>query len=364
MKKIVFVGQTPPPYGGQAIMIEKILQGNYTGVKLFHVRMAFSKEMNEIGKANISKVFHLFNVIAKIIYYRIVKGANTLYYPPAGPDKVPVIRDIIILVSTRWLFKKTIFHYHAGGVSEMSINSPILKWLYNKAYKKADCAILLSELNPADGRNLEAKKQVVIPYGIEDNYDQTFPLKTNKGPVQLLFVAIIKETKGILVLLEACKIAANKGLDFKLNVMGKFESGEFEKQVKDLIEEFGIKDKVEFLGVLSGRKKFEAFHQADVFCFPTFFESETFGVVLLEAMQFSLPLIGTRWRGIPSIIKEGETGYIVEPKNALDFSQKLEVLIKDPELRKKMGEKGRDNFLKNYTLSVFHKQMEKVFSEC
>lgn len=364
MRKIVFVGQTPPPFGGQAIMIEKILQGNYNGVKLYHVRLAFSKEMNEIGKANISKVFHLFTIIAKIIYYRITKGASILYYPPAGPDKVPVIRDILILVSTRWLFKKTIFHYHAGGLSEMQISSPVFKWLYNMAYRKADCAILLSELNPSDGKNLDAKKEVVIPYGIEDNYNESFPKKARSETVQLLFVAIIKESKGILVLLEACKLLKEKGFDFKLNVMGKFESPDFEEKVKALIEEWKLKDKVEFLGVLSGRKKFEAFHQADIFCFPTFFESETFGVVLLEAMQFSLPLVGTRWRGIPSIIKEGSTGYIVEPKSALAFSQKLELLIKDPELRKTLGEKGRETFLSNYSLSTFHANMENLFLSC
>ena len=76
MRKIVFVGQTPPPFGGQAIMIEKILQGTYKDVLLYHVRMSFSKEMDEIGKASLSKVFHLFNIIAKIYYFRIFKRAN------------------------------------------------------------------------------------------------------------------------------------------------------------------------------------------------------------------------------------------------------------------------------------------------
>ena len=63
MKKVVFVGQTPPPYGGQALMIQRIKEGHYDGVQLFHVRMAFSKEMDEIGKASFFKVVHLFKVV-------------------------------------------------------------------------------------------------------------------------------------------------------------------------------------------------------------------------------------------------------------------------------------------------------------
>lgn len=361
MIRVAFVGQTPPPFGGQAIMIEKALKGNYTKVKLFHIRMAFSKEMDEIGKANMFKVFHLFSVIARIYYTRIFKRATTLYYPPAGPDKVPVIRDIIILLSTRWLFKKVIFHFHAGGVSEMKINSLFFRTLYKAAYYNADCSIILSSLNPQDGTNLKAKKQVVMPYGIEDNFEGNFTKTKHSGPVKLLFVAIIKESKGILVLLESCKLLKEKGKDFRLQVMGKFESKEFEKKVKEQIAEWNIGDRVEFLGVLSGQKKFEAYNNADVFCFPTFFESETFGVVLLEAMQFSLPIVATRWRGIPSIITEGENGFLVEPKDAHALTDKLDKLITNEDLRLSIGQKGRHLFLSKFKLNVFHEQMEQLF---
>ena len=48
MVRILVVGQTPPPYGGQAIMIERMLQHEYTHAKLFHVRMVFSSEIDEI----------------------------------------------------------------------------------------------------------------------------------------------------------------------------------------------------------------------------------------------------------------------------------------------------------------------------
>ena len=182
-------------------MIENILSGNYPSVKLYHVRMAFSKEMDEIGKFSFSKIIHLIWLVLMITKFRILKNAQILYYPPAGPDKVPVFRDIAILASTRWMFKKTIFHFHAGGVSELEFKSSVLKALYNIAYKKPDCAILLSDLNPPDGERLEAKKQKVIPYGIKDFSGRFNAIKKNNGPPVILYVGVIKQSNGILVLL-------------------------------------------------------------------------------------------------------------------------------------------------------------------
>lgn len=361
--KITFVGQTPPPYGGQAIMIEKILQGSYEHAELYHVRMAFSKEMDQIGKASLSKIFHLFTVIMKIMFTRITKGASVLYYPPAGPDKTPVLRDIIILLCTRWMFKRTIFHFHAGGVSQLKL-AGALKWLYTLAYQSPDVAILLSELNPPDGKALNAKKEFIVPYGIEDNFEPSLKTNASNSVPVLLFVAIIKETKGILVLLEACKQIKEKGLRFRLEVMGKFESSEFEASTRSMVESLGLAENVTFLGVLSGKDKFSAFGKADVFCFPTFFESETFGVVLLEAMQFSLPLIGTRWRGIPSIINDHSNGLIVEPKNAMQLANAIEQLLKDETLRKTFGQQSRKDYEEHFTLQKFHQQMDQVFRSC
>ena len=344
-------------------MIEKILTGQYDNIKLYHVRMSFSKDMNEIGKASFSKVLHLFSVIFKIYYYRIFKNAPYLYYPPAGPDKVPVLRDIVILLSTRWMFKKIIFHFHAGGLSEMKIESGFFRFLFKLAYERSDCSILLSELNPPDGKNLKSRKTIVLPYGIEDHFKpELVPLK--KDITTILFVAIIKESKGILVLLEACKNIKSKGIDFKLDVMGRFESSEFEFVVKEFVRSAGLVTNVSFLGVLSGKMKLAAYANADIFCFPTFFESETFGVVLLEAMQFELPVVATRWRGIPSIIENEKNGFLVEVREINELQEKLELLLLDLPLRKMMGKQGRQIFKSRYTLKEFQKKMEEIFREC
>ena len=224
--KILIVGQTPPPRGGQAVMIERLVESRLAGVELIHVRMAFSSEMSEIGRVRFAKILHLFALVARIFYHRFANGVRTLYYPPAGPDRVPMIRDLVILLSTRWLFDKTILHFHAGGVSELYDRLPAWQqWLFRKAYFGADAAIRLSELTPDDARRLEAQREFVIPNGIDDpspglDVWQAEPASGPDAPLRLLYVGVVRESKGVLVLIEACGKLAEHGTPFQLEDHG------------------------------------------------------------------------------------------------------------------------------------------------
>ncbi len=133
--KVLVVGQTPPPFHGQAFMIESFVTSELANVQLIHVRMKFSSHVNDLGRIRVSKILHLFGLVARIIYHRFADGVRILYYPPAGSYHVPMYRDIFILNCTRWLFDKTVFHFHAGGVSEMYDRLPAWqRWLYRRAF--------------------------------------------------------------------------------------------------------------------------------------------------------------------------------------------------------------------------------------
>lgn len=357
------VGQTPPPYGGQAIMIENMLRANFSNVRFFHLRMAFSSDMNEVGKFKITKVIKLIQLISAIYYFRLRHGITALYYPPAPPQKVPMLRDVIILNSTRWLFKTTVFHFHAAGISEMHHQTRgMLRKLYERAYFYPEISIRLSEYNPEDGKYLRTKKEFLVPNGLDDIAGPFLNVvKENKRCV-LLSVGVICESKGTLVLLESARILASTGYQFTLHFMGRFESKAFQETVYGFIQEHNLKNYVEFIGVQTGEQKQRTFSQADIFCFPTFFEAETFGLVALEAMQFKLPVVASRWRGVPSVVKDQVNGFLVSPKNANEFAEKIEILLKDPLLRKQMGEEGRKLFIQKFTKEKFTQNLQKAFS--
>ena len=344
-------------------MIENMLRAKFTKVKFFHLRMAFSSDMEEVGKFKVGKILKLLQLILAIYYYRFRFNVNTLYYPPAPPQKVPMLRDVIILNSTRWLFKTIIFHFHAAGISEMhSSLRGLMKNLYERAYFYPEVCIRLSEFNPEDGKYLKTKREFIVPNGLDDLAGPYLHLPKKEEEPVLLSVGVLCESKGVLVLLESAHILAKRKINFKLQFMGRFESEEFRARVLNFIEANKLGSFVEFLGVRTGEHKCQAFTQADIFCFPTFFEAETFGLVALEAMQFRLPVVASRWRGVPSVVSDQQSGFLVPPQNALAFADKLEILIKNPALRVQMGNKGREIYMKKFTSEKHFELLENAFS--
>lgn len=363
VNKILVIGQTPPPIGGQAVMIQKLIERKYSNAQLYHIRMAFSKEMSDQGQVQFFKIIHLFSIIFNIYYLRISKNIKTLYYPPSGPDKVPIYRDIIILLLTRWMFKKTIFHFHASGISEIwgSLNV-IEKMFFRLAFFKADIAIALSSYVPKDGEFLLAKKCIIIPYGIEDNNSHMPVEKNNSVPIKILFVGLLKESKGEFILIEACKILQRKNIDFLVDIAGDFGSLEIKNRFFALLSNYELEQKVLYKGIIRGTEKSTVFSNADIFCFPSYFESEAFPVVLLEAMQFGLPIISTQWRGIPGMVTDADNGFLVKIKDALAVAEKLEILINDKKLRNEMGKRSREIYLQKFTINKFYDNIDKCFA--
>ena len=91
--------------------------------------------------------------------------------------------------------------------------------------------------------------------------------------------------------------------------------------------------------------------------FPTFYHNECFPLVLLEAMEHGLPCISTTEGGIPGIVDDGKTGFLVPKHDVAVLADKILLLLNDSVLRSNMGKVGREKFEKEFTLEVFEKRM-------
>ncbi|MEQ9443795.1 MAG: glycosyltransferase family 4 protein [Cyclobacteriaceae bacterium] len=362
MKKILVVGITPPPYGGQAMMTERLIQARFEGLKLYLVRMAFSKSMSSVGNFELGKVFHMVEIVIKAAYFRFRYNIPTLYYMPGGSSFTPVARDIFILFFLRMLFSKTIFHFRAAGVSEIVDQQPaLLRQLAKYVYRRPDLSIHLSDLNPDDGGYFNAKKIAIVPNGLEDGAQEHLPIqRTQKASVTILYVGVIQETKGVMVLLEAARMLKEQAI--KVTLVGDFASQSFKDTVTTYCHDHGLENTVHFPGVKKGNEKWQYFLEADIFCFPSFFEAESFGNVVVEAMMFELPVVATRWRGIPSIVDDQETGLLVPVQDAALTANALNQLINDASLRMQLGKAGRKKYDAKYQVDAFICRMEQALS--
>lgn len=180
-----------------------------------------------------------------------------------------------------------------------------------------------------------------------------------KDKMNVLFLSNMIAEKGVLTIVEAAKVLHEKGLDIVFHFVGKW-SDISEDMFQKAIAEYHL-GKVCFAhGGKYGKEKDAYWDAADVFVFPTFYHNECFPLVLLEAMQHHLPCISTTEGGIPGIIDDGETGFLIEKHDSRALADKLEYLITHQDVCKEMGEKGYLKFMNEFTLKKFEERMTEI----
>lgn len=358
--RVLLLAQTPPPHHGQALMLEHLAHAKLSRVRLVHVRMAFSTTTRTVGRFELRKLAHLITVIARAVRARLRHGTSMLVFPPAGPNRNPVLRDIVLLLALRPLFKHVVFTFHAAGVSEFLESCPWpVRALAKRAYAHPDGAIILSSRLPPDADRFHARRVAVVPNGIQDVAGNE-PIVRDRGrAARILFVGLLTASKGVLVLLEAARRLKSSGAAFEIVFVGDFDSPEFEASARSACEAHGVSDVVRFLGPIHGPSRWDQFRDADILCLPSHYASEALPLVIIEAMMFRLPVVATRWRGIPDLVDDGETGILVRPEDSADLAHAIERLILDANLRYEMGERARRRFVERFTLDEHLRRTEE-----
>ncbi len=344
-------------------MIELLLKSQMQSIRLRHVRMAFSDGIEEVGRFRAAKLLHLIGLIPRIVYARLASGATALYYPPAGPNRVPVYRDMAVLILTRWLFQRTVFHMQASGVSELypRLNA-VERWFFRRAYWRPDLVIRLTDATAPDDECFRARRVAFIPNATPDIAAEAKEQSPHEGPVRLLYVGAVSESKGVRVLLSACELLRQRGLDFSLRLVGECRPAAFETEARNAIAQANLEGHVTLCGVKTGGAKVDEFASADIFCFPSHFECESFGCVVVEAMASRLPVVATRWRSVPRIVDHRQTGLLCPIKDPVAFADAIEHLAEQPSLRRTMGDAGRRKYEALYTAERYQASMEAALA--
>ena len=363
---VLVVGQLPPPVNGQSLMIRSFLEGRYTHLRLVHVPMRFSRSTAEVGSFHPRKLWLLAVTCVQIVVTRFRSGATVLYYPPAGANLVPVLRDLVLLIPTRWLFRRTAFHFHAAGLCNIYPHLPrVLRPLFHLAYDHPDLAIFTTAATSAEATQLHAKATAIVPCGIADCAPHV--LAAQQGPPTILFAGILCEEKGVLTLLEACRVLQSAGVDFQVACLGAFRSEEFKQTVETFLRESGLESRIHFPGVVTGEEKDRYFANAAIFCFPSHYPAESFGVVLIEAMSFSLPIVATAWQGIPEVLGRAagdaslslEGSRLVPIRDPASLAEALRQVIESPPERAAMGQHNRARYLEHFTIHRYRASLEE-----
>lgn len=377
--KVVVFAQTPPPLHGQSYMVELMLRGlseNDCGIEILHVNAQFATSNQDVGKFRIGKVLRLFGYCFKALSFRFRNGARTLYYVPAPPVRNPLYRDWLVLTILRPFFPHTILHWHAAGLGEWIEKQPgWMRRLTQLALGRASVSVSLGRFNEKDAAVFRPRKSVIVPNGIPDpcrHFAELLPAKRHRlqqrelawnSPsalphnstvvVRVLYLSLCSKEKGVFDAIEGvCQ--ANRlcredhlPMEFELTIAGPFPDQVTEDFYHQTLERLGNPKTIRHVGFADHEKKVSLLSEADIFCFPTFYYAESFGLVVLEAMAFGLPILATKWRSVPDLFPANYPG-LVEIQSPDEISAALfHLALRDD------SEIFRRTFLENYTIEKF-----------
>ena len=359
--KILFILHLPPPIHGAAMMGKYIQESELVNSSFdcFCINLATAGSLSDIGHISLKKLLKYFFLLKHISHVVREIRPELVYITPNAGGKA-FFKDFIVVQMLKSMGCKVIAHYHNKGVSVYQS-----KWVYNFFYKRFFSnlkVILLAENLYKDIAKYVKREDVYIcPNGIPSSCKEEMEARRNNVIPHLLFLSNLLISKGVIVLLDALKILKEKEYTFVCQFIGG-ETAEINAvQFFEEVNKRELSDLVTYVGRKVREEKEAFFRQADIFVFPTYYE--TFGLVNLEAMEYKLPVISTNEGGIPDIVKDGENGLICEKQNPVSLADCIAKLLDDEELRVKMGNAGYDKFCREFTLQQFEHRMLDILSQ-
>jgi glycosyltransferase involved in cell wall biosynthesis len=208
-----------------------------------------------------------------------------------------------------------------------------------------------------DAYRLPSGRVRTIHYGFSFRWPEAGEETAKSAVPQVLFVGGNFQRKGLPTLLKAVARLKETLPSVELKVAGRNPSLE---RMRTLAAALGLKGQVEFLGAVRHDRLAHLYRRAWVVALPS--EIEGFGIVLLEAMHFGLPTIGSTRGGSAELIGDGWNGFLVEPGDVDRLTERLLALLTRRELREEMGARGQAA-ARAFTLGRMLAQTQDAYGE-
>jgi len=377
MKKIIFFHPSSELYGADKILIyimknfieyEKVLILRSYGPlidlvkdELPDVKIKIIQEMPIIAKAYLN-FDGIVNFIKSILYFNSV--LKTIKYEKPEIVYLNTLAVLPVLFYFSSTVKK-IIHVH-----EILKNDSFLNKLINRiSIYKADLLICVSnavKLNLANAYRSKAEKLVTVYNGISFSKKRCVnnSITIDKSKINFVLIGRIKPSqKGQNMLIDAVT-----QLDFGILDKAHFylvgspvESQTYMlDEVKDRITSYKLSSKITIIPFV--KEISTIYNEIDVVVVPSTFD-DPFPTTVLEGMYFEKPVIGTAVGGIPEMIENLKTGFIVKRDCELELSNKIKYFIENPQSIKIMGLKGKERFNDNFNELSFNIRYSKVIND-
>lgn len=332
--KILMVGPDLSLHGGIVSVVQGYLDGG-----LPEACDGFEYLGSGVGSSKLGKSIAFARALAR--YERVMPSYDIvhLHISARGSYK----RKSIMARMARKAGKYVILHDHDGEFEKaFEEGGDAYRRDVRKTFDIADRVVVLSEeWRDYFAENVcDSEKIVVVHNGVKVPAEPCSPCSHQ----DILFLGRLDANKSPDVLLRASRQVLERFPGTKVVFGG---DGEVEKY-KALAKELSISDRCEFHGWVIGDKREGLFERAAVYCLPS--KNEGLPMSVLEAMAHGIPTVATAVGGVPHVIEDGVSGFLIDVDDEVALSESLASLLAEPELREELGRNGRDKVILKFGL--------------
>jgi glycosyltransferase involved in cell wall biosynthesis len=200
-----------------------------------------------------------------------------------------------------------------------------------------------------------AVRAPVVPLGVNT---RAFHPGTEDSPGEILYAGNLLRTKGIQYLLAAMPEVLRRVPEARLTIAGE---GPDQSHFTAMAGQLGVADRVRFIGAIPFDGMPALIRRCAVFCLPTL--AEAFGISLLQAMSSGKPVVSCAVGGVPEVVEDGGSGLLVPPRSAARLAEALVRLLRDPELRGEMGNRGRRLCEEKFDWEIVLDRVEQIYRD-
>jgi glycosyltransferase involved in cell wall biosynthesis len=212
-------------------------------------------------------------------------------------------------------------------------------------------AVITTSRAVATGIRCKSAAHVIYP-GVALSVSTSLPSHSSSA-ITVGAIARLVPLKGLRYLIEAVRLLRDRNIDLEIAGAGPEESA-----LRDIAQRFGLAPRIRFLGWVQPTTILPRW---DVFAMPSL--EEAFGIAALEAMAAGLPVVATNVGGLPELIRHGETGFLVPPRNAFLLALHLEQLLVDPSMRVRMGSAARRRAGDHFSVEAMVEKISTVYAD-
>lgn len=357
-RKVVFVGAfntRSGNMGGQLYACLSLLNSPLSN--LFEWKLVDTTAPTNLKRGFISRLMQACSRVAQFLFLTSSGSSTTLIF---FADRASFIEKGMMAVIGRMLGKKVVLCPRSGLLISDISDSRFWRIFSRLIFTTANVVICQSiswKVFFESQTQLNSSRFRVIPNWISaEQYQQNFDIqkeRTKQGTLKILFLGWVTREKGVFELIEAFERLMKH--DVELWVAG---DGQDLAEIQTIIKTKEIEQRVKLFGWVQGDRKTYLLQNSDIFVLPSYYEGLPNSV--LEAMMSGIPVIATKVGGLPDLIEDGVTGYLVEPKNSQQLAEKLTDLISSSDKRKQFSLAGHRYVSENHSLSNAVKKFEEI----